>query len=1178
MWHHAKRKAITMPTLDEIDDLLANPSAALQKRKRKKQATALAELPPEEEDSLLANLGQGAMSGLSLVGHVLDKHTGSRALRGLLAGKPRELASMLPFSDTLGITRPEDITSGNELLGNPKDTSLFTPEGAAGFAVEAVLDPTLPFTGFLKGGLTAGGKLLKTAGGLEKVTRGVSKAAQAGGKFVGPRVAKMGTTLGKVLADPAAHGIDDVAELTDKLIKANKGKAIAQHVLDAPLGGNLSYGLPFMEPLGVIGKKGGVGEKVAHAMDVVGDKLRYGNIPGTAYSPGRHLAQLFNPTTKGLASKEFQQAAEVVYDAEPGLKAGVTQPIFRGVEDALKDPGFDQRAFMREAEGIDPPGKYQDLIKAIKEPQNKSFAKRQEMGATGKALSDDFAQYFPRTADLANDLEDADTLPALKELSTDHGARLARSNALRNMTRGGDTINDLLQDPAILGAKDSAEVSRRLQTHHAFELPSHQEADFNELAKMIEGYKKNTGATTAAYTGDPLPNFWKNPLLSAMEKGKGGVRAEGHARIITEGLQAGLKTPLAPHELATAKPLGKVLEMGGLIHGDEVKGPVKEIAKLMGFPEFDRAAEMAKAGTPPPFNMQGLNNVRALVRQGVLTKADLRPHLQAYKAWKAQDKAAKEAVEQAYQGWKSKVTSLPVPKRIYDDVNRATALFTQPKEVEGLTKAVDSALALFKSGVLAWPAFHSRNLFGAKVTDYTMGEFSLWSNKMANDFVTGKQIDALKFPFVQQALAKNGMSPTQENANQILRTTLASYGIISPGNGTMSQIGSGVKRGATTLEELDRQIPGKSPMGLRPALKEWKKGTANPLDIKGVMDRQGKVRETTGFAPLKVNEAFGNYVDALTRLPPLLNQLARGVDFEESLGRVLAAQVDYSRRAFTPFENSIVKRWLPFYSFTRKQAAHVFDQLTHAPSGRLAQIVRGQGRTRDDEQFVPSHIAQTTAMPIPGAPEGSQRFLTSLGLMHEDPLNIIRPGQTAFKTVSGTLEDLVGRINPIAKAPLELATGRQFYTGRDLQDLEGNLGRIGANLTGRKEAYDTPILLEQAISNSPLSRVATTLRTLTDTRKGVGAKASNLLSGVRVQDVDQEKGKNIAMREGLEDLLRGKSGIRQLRPHLYSKEEDLQNLSENDKLALALYKRLATEATKKARKAKPKKPKKETAK
>jgi hypothetical protein len=84
------------------------------------------------------------LSALGAVGDTVDKFTGGRALRGTLAGKPRELLSVLPFSDSIGLTDAHDTTSGRDLtdaygLTNKGDDSFGSH--AAGFVADTVLSP-----------------------------------------------------------------------------------------------------------------------------------------------------------------------------------------------------------------------------------------------------------------------------------------------------------------------------------------------------------------------------------------------------------------------------------------------------------------------------------------------------------------------------------------------------------------------------------------------------------------------------------------------------------------------------------------------------------------------------------------------------------------------------------------------------------------------------------------------------------------------------------------------------------------------------------------------------------------------------------------------------------------------------------------------------------------------------
>jgi hypothetical protein len=63
-----------------------------------------------------------------------------------------------------------------------------------------------------------------------------------------------------------------------------------------------------------------------------------------------------------------------------------------------------------------------------------------------------------------------------------------------------------------------------------------------------------------------------------------------------------------------------------------------------------------------------------------------------------------------------------------------------------------------------------------------------------------------------------------------------------------------------------------------------------------------------------------------------------------------------------------------------------------------------------------------------------------------------------------------------------------------------------------------------------------------DNRKGIGAKAANLLAGVRVSDVDVDKQRAIETRQALEEMMRGHSNLSRY-SSFYVKPEDVADLS-----------------------------------
>ena len=79
------------------------------------------------------------------------------------------------------------------------------------------------------------------------------------------------------------------------------------------------------------------------------------------------------------------------------------------------------------------------------------------------------------------------------------------------------------------------------------------------------------------------------------------------------------------------------------------------------------------------------------------------------------------------------------------------------------------------------------------------------------------------------------------------------------------------------------------------------------------------------------------------------------------------------------------------------------------------------------------------------------------------------------------------------------------------------MGR-GLGLTESDQPVRLPLALEHAVANSPLSRIVTTARTLTDGRKGGLGKVTNTLSGMRVTDVP-ERVQDAAVAEAIDRAL-----------------------------------------------------------
>jgi hypothetical protein len=290
----------------------------------------------------------------------------------------------------------------------------------------------------------------------------------------------------------------------------------------------------------------------------------------------------------------------------------------------------------------------------------------------------------------------------------------------------------------------------------------------------------------------------------------------------------------------------------------------------------------------------------------------------------------------------------------------------------------------------------------------------------------------------------------------------------------------------------------------------------------------------------------GGDIENRLRFAQYLGQTRKGISPLQAGREVLGTHFDYG--ALTPFERNVMKRLVPFYTFTRKNLPLQVENMLTRP-GRIAPQLRmaASGNVRDE--FVPSHLAGGVAIPTgPESPEGNRQYISQLGLpveeafekMKLDPLN-------PLGSIGGTIMSYAGGLNPAVKGPLEQLTGKQFFSGRDLADLRppGPIAGISDYLDENHQYPGVTSLVSQALSNSPATRFLTTFDKIMDPRKAAWAKALNLTTGVRVSDVNVEKSRAIEARKQLEEILKRNPAISQY-TRTYVKPEDKLKLSPQD--------------------------------
>ena len=489
-----------------------------------------------------------------------------------------------------------------------------------------------------------------------------------------------------------------------------------------------------------------------------------------------------------------------------------------------------------------------------------------------------------------------------------------------------------------------------------------------------------------------------------------------------------------------------------------------------------------------------------------------------------------------------------------------------------LLNAADQFHSVWKAGALASPAFHTRNAYSGAVNAATHGAFNpldFWANFRASS----GNMDALAAR-LENAPGFEGMSPAERvaryqnltGATQVTGSTVlddAVGALESPGRG--SYIGADPTSVAAQAGAAAYQ-PGRT----------WGGFLNDFFSARGVGITQNRMTENTN--PLLVlNDAVGKRVEDSLRGGVFLNQLRQGIDPRRAADVSFLSNVDYRPEAFTSFERGL-KRFVPFYSFQRGILPSIATNVVERPGGLQNQLIRAAsvGSRPSEDNFVPEHLRKSSAIPLPhdlpsilggsGNP-ALKRYLTNIDMPWESFFNLFTPGIGATTAsaigdaIAKTGSNLLGMTTPLLKAPLEYATNRQLYSGRELSDLysvlEQDIGPMGRPL-------------EQAIVNflPGGSRALGLYRQATDERMSTGEAlqkaAFNLLGFGRLTDVDEKRARRLAARDMLNSILETTPGVKTYE-NITVPESALQNLTEEQRRLYLLYRTIQSDAAKQAR-------------
>lgn len=241
-------------------------------------------------------------------------------------------------------------------------------------------------------------------------------------------------------------------------------------------------------------------------------------------------------------------------------------------------------------------------------------------------------------------------------------------------------------------------------------------------------------------------------------------------------------------------------------------------------------------------------------------------------------------------------------------------------------------------------------------------------------------------------------------------------------------------------------------------------GSDGMLDKHGI---NGKYDPTSNedFIPYKVGRNVGSTIENTQRMALFVKHLEDGDSIESAVNNVNKFLFDYSD--ITEFEQDVVKRIVPFYTFMKKNIPMELEAMLNTPQ-RFALIDKGftniekmNGDAYEGENDRPEWRKDYVQLPITVDGE-------SVGINPELPYQQLDRVSSIGK--------LLGQTAPLVKAPLEILSGKYLYNG---MEIESPLDYLASQTTptkllsvaGKKEGADRDMYILGQLLGLPIGKM-----------------------------------------------------------------------------------------------------------
>jgi len=198
-------------------------------------------------------------------------------------------------------------------------------------------------------------------------------------------------------------------------------------------------------------------------------------------------------------------------------------------------------------------------------------------------------------------------------------------------------------------------------------------------------------------------------------------------------------------------------------------------------------------------------------------------------------------------------------------------------------------------------------------------------------------------------------------------------------------------------------------------------GSGTMLEVERHIGAKNLKPWSTDFRPLAYMRRRQQNVENLARGTLAYKTLKDGGTIQDAIDRVMKYHFDYDD--LSSFERSVMRRIVPFYTWTRKNFPLMLEQMAQKPTKftRFYQLKNEVELYSPEEQIVPSYFGENLGVRLPFSLQGGQAYVLP---------------DLPFTTLNDVTDPTVmfSQTSPFIKTPLEYAFGKQVFKNIPLKD------------------------------------------------------------------------------------------------------------------------------------------------